>query len=301
MNSSNATFYRLEEWFSIFGYTHIADIITAYIITPVWLLTIILSMFSLFILLKPSFFASNFFKYMRLYVTICLILSLLSLTTILATTRTLFSITNPYKATFYCIYAFSTAQNILFLFSSCIEICLVVDRISNLLPTSFKRIKLIGFKKFFFILFIICILIHIPGIFLFEPAFADIQLDQNTLFRIWFIAPTTYSNSLSGQILNFLGYILRDVLPMIFKLIINSLSVYLVRKYVRNKHKISSAGTTRANMINFDRNQTYISLVMSKFSLLEHILYIAAIVLFFFILLWIVFFGLSVSCFIYCH
>ena len=284
MNSTNETFYPLDYWFSSYGYPYILDLIATYLITPIWLLSLIFSIFSLFILLKRPFFASNFFSYMRLYVGNCLILSILSLTTILATTRRFLSISNTYEATFYCIYVFIFTENILFLFSSCIEICLVVERILFILPTSFRRIKLISFNKFFLILFVICIAINIPSIFLFDPAFIDVQLDQNRTFRVWYIGFTNFSFSLTGQILNYFGYIFHDILPMICKIILNSLSVYLVGKYVKNKQLLRATGTTtkaNADLVSFDRKQTYIGLIMNTFSLLEHIFYILNYVLYF--------------------
>ena len=115
-----------------------------------------------------------------------------------------------------------------------------------------------------------------------EPAFSDVQLDPNATFRIWHFSPTVFSYSLSGQILNYFGYLFRDVLPMVLKIILNSISVYLVRKYVKNKQKIiASTNIANSNLVKFDRKQTYVALVMSTFSLLEHALYITSYVLYF--------------------
>ena len=282
MNSSNETFYSLDYWLSLYGYTYLSDFIFACIITPVWLLSLLLSIFSLFILLKAPFFASNFFSYMRLYVANCLILSVVGLTTILASTHRYFSITNTYEAVFYCNYIFVLAQSTLFLFSNCIEICLAVERSLYLLPRGFSKIKLISFKKFFFILFIICILVNLPLIFSFEPAFADIQLDQNNKNKIiiWHNVPTAFSFSLAGQIFFYLGYLFRDILPMILKIITNSTLVYLVGKYVKNKQRIRT-DVVGSGLVNFDRKQTYIALVMNVFSLVEHTLHVYSLFLFF--------------------
>ena len=282
MNSSNETFYPLDYWLNLYGYPYFLDLITVYVITPIWFLSFILSIFSLFILFKTPFFASNFFNYMRLYVANCLILSLLSLTSILATTHNFFSITNSFEAVFYSVYIFTMAQNCLFLFSSSIEICLVIERILYLLPRGFKRIKFISFKKFFLVLFFLCILVNLPGVFFFEPAFADIQLNQNTLFRIWYFGLTSFSSSLAGQVIYYLGYLFRDVLPMALKIIFNSLSIYLVGNYVRNKQRIRAATrTANSELVSFDRKQTYVALVMNTFSLVEHILYITSYALYF--------------------
>ena len=192
MNSTNETFYPLDYWFSLFGYPYTADVIFGYVITPIWFLSSSFSLFSLFILRKTPFLASPFFACMRLYVANCLALSVLGLTTILASTHQIFRITNTYEVVF-CAINLLWFENSLLLFSSLIEISLVVERVLYLLPAGFSRIKLISFKKLFFILFIFCILVNLPGVFFFEPAFADIQLDPNTPYysknirRVFFI------------------------------------------------------------------------------------------------------------------
>ena len=282
MNSSNETFYSLDFWFTFYGYSNTLDLITAYAITPIWFLSLIFSIFSLLILSKPPFLSSKFFRYMRLYVANCLVLSLLC-TTSLATTRRYFNFTNTYESTFYTNYVFISSENILFLFSSSIEVCLVIERIIHLLPTgSIRRLPSINFNKIIFILFFIIILVNLPPIFLFEPAFADVQSDQNTTFRIWYIGLTSFSFSLTGQILNYFVYFFRDILPLLFKIFLNSLLIYLVRKYVKNKQITTGLPTiANSNLLNFDRKQTYIALLMNILSLLEHFLYILNYVFFF--------------------
>ena len=220
---------------------------------------------------------------MRLYVANWLILSIVSLTTIVGVTRRFFSISNTFENAFYVIYVFLIAQNSLVLFSGSIEICLVVERILYLLPRRYSRIKFVGFKKFFFILLTVCILANTSGIVLFQPTFFDIRLDATNPFRIWYIVASAFSSSQAGRVLIYLGYLIRDVLPVVFNIVFNSFSIYLVRRYVQNKQRITALTTgVNTHLENFDRKQTYIALVMSTFSLLEHILYIISYVLYFF-------------------
>ena len=280
-NSTNETFYSLDYWYNFYGYPYTGDILAAYAITPLWILSFALSLFSLLILRKPPFFASNFFNYMRLYVANCLILSVTGLTTIIGASHRFFSITNTYEAVYYTFFLVFIA-NILILYSSSIEICLIVERILYFLPKRFKKIKLIGFKKFFFILLMLCMLANLPSMFLFETAFEDVQLDTNKQFRIWYIGITAFSQTSTGQILNYIGNILRDILPMILKLILNSLSLYLVRRYVKEKQKIKpSTPTADSHIVNFDRKQTFVAIAMNTFSLLEHLLYITSYIFYF--------------------
>ena len=104
----------------------------------------------------------------------------------------------------------------------------------------------------------LCNLINITGIFLLEPVFSDVP------------------------ILNYFGYLFRDVLPMVLKIILNSILVYLVRKHVKNKVKVMpSTAVANSSLVIFDRKQTYVALEMSTFSLPEHMLYITSNVLYF--------------------
>ena len=69
---------------------------------------------------------------------------------------------------------------------------------------------------------------------------------------------------------------------MILKLFLNFISIYLVRRYVRNKQKIrATTASASSHLIKFDRKQTYIALVMNTTSLIEHMLYITSYFLFY--------------------
>jgi hypothetical protein len=129
--------------------------------------------------------------------------------------------------------------------------------------------------------------VNVPTVFLFEPAFVDIQLEEISPFRLWYVDATRLSKSSTGAVLIYFGCVIRDLLPMVSKIFVSCSSMYLVRKYVRRKQVVISAVTSTtttavsSHLAKFDRSQTYIALVMSAFSLLEHIVYVAAYVLYF--------------------
>ena len=106
-----------------------------------------------------------------------------------------------------------------------------------------------------------------------------------------------FSNTLTGKVISYLHYLIRDILPLIIKIILNSMLVYLVKSYVNkfkkeklaNAFKVSNAGNDLVSMniqienyiSKTDRNQTYISLIMCIFSIFEHIFYIASYITYF--------------------
>jgi hypothetical protein len=151
-------------------------------------------------------------------------------------------------------------------------------------------------KKLCLLIYISSIIISLPDLFLFTPGRIRIELDQNASFSIYFWNPTQFSNTLAYTIIGNLSHVLRDVVPLVLKLILNFISVKLVRSYfdrLRNEklafaQKISSSELhvkskmeTKENESNVfisktDRNQTLIAVFMCIFSLFEHFFYIAS-------------------------
>ena len=107
---------------------------------------------------------------------------------------------------------------------------------------------------------------------------------------------TDFSFTTTGRVLLYLQYLIRDALPLIIKLILNSMLVYLVKSYVNKLKKEKLANAQKVLNVSNDasvniqsenyiskteRNQTYISLIMCIFSIFEHLLYIASYIFYF--------------------
>ena len=297
MNSTNETYYPLEFWFEAFGIPKYLDLISAYIILPIGLISFLLNVLAFIVLRKQSFQKSLFFSYMKLYILNGAILSLICSTTFIFIAQKIFSFSNTYYADAYGAYVFTPVQTMFFLYTSLLEICILIERLLYFLPSRFRKIQNINFIKLNLFLVLFCIILHIPSIFFFVPAFVDVQLDRNTSYRIWYAGITDFSNTFIGQLFNYLQYLIRDILPLILKIILNSMLVYLVKSYLNKlkKEKFANAQKffkTRNDSVNVnihnenyisktDRNQTYISLIMCIFSIFEHIFYIGSIILYF--------------------
>ena len=173
---------------------------------------------------------------------------------------------------------------------------MVVERMIYFLPKRYQITKFIGFKKLCFILLGISILVSLPNYFLYYPRYFEFPLEDNTVCHIYLMNVTPFSITRTGQLLALFMFFMRDIVAMIAKIILNSLLVVLVRKYLNKlkmeklafAQKISSGSVLHNKNIQSskdsyisktDRNQTYIALIMCLFSLLEHIFYIPTYVL----------------------
>ena len=297
MNSSNVTYYPLEYWFEVFGYIESMEIVSTYIVLPIGLISFMLNSLTFIVLQKQSFLGSVFFSYMKLYIFNGAMLSLICSTYFITATHKILSFPNTYEALAYGIYFFVSVQPIFFLYSCFLEICVVIERSLYFLPKKFRKMLSIDFNKFALFLFLFCVILHIPSFFIFVPTYEDVLLEKNISYRIWYAGIADFSYTLTGKALTYIQYLIRDVLPLFIKIILNSMLVYLVKSYLNKlkKEKFANAikvynGRNGLISINIqsenyisktDRNQTYISLIMCIFSIFEHIFYIASYITYF--------------------
>ena len=294
MNSSTETYFSVDYWFDKFGYPKYVDIISTFIILPTGLISFALNLLTFMVLRKECFLKSLFFRYMRVYIINGAILSIICSTVFILLAQRMFSFTNTYDGMAYN-YIFTLLQPIFFLFSCFLEIFILIERSMYFLPKRFRKMQNINFNKLILFLFLFCVILHIPTFFFFIPAYEDVHLDRNTMFRIWYMAVTNFSYTLTGKVLTYLQYLMRDFLPLIMKLILNTMLVYLAKSYVKKLKNEKLANAQHVLNVSIDvniqnenyiskthRSQTYKSLIIiCIFSIFEHLLYIAPYILYF--------------------
>ena len=290
------TYQSLDYWLSKFGSYLIFDYLYTYLITGLSFIAFGFNLFSWLVLQKSIIPSTGFYKFMRVYTLNGMILSLILSTTFATTSSRFFHFVVSYQATFYSVFFYTPLLSLFYLNSSLLEIYLVIERMLYFLPERFKRFKIVRFKRFCLGLFLISVLIILPNYVIYYPGYFDIPLDETTVYRIHSISLTPFSGTTAGKILAFLMYFIRDILALTAKIVLNTILVVHLRKYLYKlkMDKISFAlkiSTSALHIQNLDlsrqsyitrteRNQTYIALIMSLYSLLEHAFYIPSYVVF---------------------
>ena len=146
MNSPNETFYPLSYWFDLFAYSYIFDSLFFFVLTPISLISLCLKIIAFRVLNKSQFLKSKFFCYMKSYVLNGILQSVIIMTTFTMNTHSFFEFTNTYEALFYGIYIYFCVISGSLLFSSFLEILMVIERLFYFLPTRFKCFKYIQIK-----------------------------------------------------------------------------------------------------------------------------------------------------------
>jgi hypothetical protein len=138
---------------------------------------------------------------------------------------------------------------------------------------------------------------------MFKPYFVQVFIEDNSLFGINFIGPTDFFYTFSGTILIHIMFVVRDILIMLVKIVLNIILVVLITRYITKlkNEKKEFALRISTNLYNCNigiapvsnktsyyltktaRNQTYLAIIMCVFSVIKHLFYIASYILKFFI------------------
>ena len=243
-SSSNQTFNDLSYWLDLLGLSFSLEALTVYSLLPLCLISVVLNSISFWILNKKEFMLGTFFSYLRIYVLNSSAFSLILITAPLFSSKRILTFSNSYTTSFYGCYIFSVLMATLYLFSSLLEILIVVERMSYFLPNRFKKIDKMGAKKFCFVLLALSLLVNSPMFFVTYPKLVYlIKLDQNTTYPLFYWNLTRFSFTIEGSvILSLMGFV-RDVLTLVVKIVFNGISAHLVRDYIKrlNKHAIKWA------------------------------------------------------------
>lgn len=302
-SSSNQTFNDLSYWLDLLGLSFSIEALTVYSLLPLCLISVVLNSISFWILNKKEFMLGTFFSYLRIYVLNSSVFSLILITAPLFSSKRILKFSNSYTTSFYGCYIFSILMATLYLFSSLLEILIVVERMTYFLPNRFKKIDKMGVKKFCFVLLVLSFLVNSPMFFVTYPKLVYlIKLDQDTTYPLFYWDLTHFSFTIEGSvILSLMGFV-RDVLTLVVKIVFNGISAHLVRNYIKRlkKEKLEFALKISTSKLHIkrqksihinqeapyisktDRKHTLIAIIMSVFSFLEHFFYISSYIFFLF-------------------
>ena len=132
-------------------------------------------------------------------------------------------------------------------------------------------------------MFLFSVIINLPLFFITIPGCVDVTYGS-TILKNYFNRQTEFSSSNLGKIITSIVYFIRDILTLAAKIVLNIISVYLIKKYFYNlsldstkalpSGSIEIAVSKKDYMTKVDRNLTFIAIIMSVLSSLENIFYI---------------------------
>ena len=296
---ANETYLSREDWFEVYGSIRILDYLTLYLMVPISLIGFLINWLCFFILNKQIFKAKQIFNYLKVYVINSSFICLLSATHFIAATKIFFEFTNTYEACSYGSNAYAYLLSASYFYSSYLDIYLSLERLSNFLPSFHLKIKNLSYKKLCLGLLIFSVVANIPFYFAYTPIYVDVKLNVTESFRIYLADASDFGKSLIGKLSSGIVFFLRDVFTIIVELILNCITVILLKKQFSRKKKMvieneiddtidrtegtsnnaTSSGSkathgknSNSHTSKLNRNLTYTVLLICVFSIFAHVL-----------------------------
>ena len=281
-NTLNESYVQLSisNWLELFGSTYSHDFLYTYVLTATSILGVLLNILSFCILLKKNFYKKPIFHYLRVYVINSSIICLFLSSTFLGITYRLYEFTSAYQVYIYGLYVYIPFYNTFYLFNSFMDVFISLERLSIFLP-KLKKLNSLAWKPTCLIMFFASVFINIPIFFIFDKASFSLKLNGIEVHKIWSFTLSNFALSMIGKVIQFLIYSIRDILTMGLEILINILTIVLMKKHFKIKKNVitnndESSSTIIKNVSKAEKNLVQMVFIICLLSILQHIFFITS-------------------------
>jgi len=209
--------------------SYIKDSLNLYLIEPMGIIGSLLNLISLAILSKKTFQNRNIFKLMKIYNQISLGITFIVCFIFLFTPAVLFELSKSTIGRVYICNVMVWFYLFLFFFGNCLDILMNLERALNY-SNGYQRIKQISPYWISFIVFIICLIIHMP-IDLAQTFTPDDQL--YTKLRLCYL--TSFAIQPVTKMILLVSFIIEGPIVMILAIISNLLAYASYKAFMKRK------------------------------------------------------------------
>ena len=241
-NHTNTDHFTLDELYKLFGSTWYTDSLNVYCLIPVCVIGVILNLVVFKIIRKEKFRKILIFSFIRVNIINSIFLSLILSTSYLASYR-VFDYTNTYESFFFTAHFYPYILSLFYIHSNLMDIFTIIERITNFNKNIYQK-KFVQYRNLRLVSLIAVIVINIPNMFICYSTYSDFKINAGTIFRIYYWQSTDFHSSLAGKFIIFSMYILRDIVTLLTKIVLNIVSIRMIRKYF-NKIGLQAVLNTR--------------------------------------------------------
>jgi len=208
---------------------------------PVAVIGVFLNLFS-FIVFQKQEFNLKLYSYFR-YMTFASFVYCVSVTPYPFSIAKRLGFVNNFAFQAWQCYYYIPMSNLCYYYVSFIDIAVLIDRLSIFLPKLKSIYEKIRVNYICIAVFIIDLLLSLPDLFAYKPIifefyFYETNRTRVSLYEAHFIGPTDFALSTTGQIVNYIIYVLRDVVCILLTVCFNVMNFLYIKRYLRVKSTI---------------------------------------------------------------
>jgi hypothetical protein len=211
--------------------TYLIDALRLYLTTPMAIIGTLLNTISIMILSSKSFRNINYYKLMKVYNLISLLIRFGSFFTFLFTPNILFELTISKIARIYCCNIINYIFIMLFFYGNCLDILMNLETALNY-SNGYQNLKKILPYLICFIVLIICIIINLPSnlALTYTP-------DDQLYIKLTLCYTTTFATMPVTKVILIVSYIVEGPMVMILVIGSNILAYISYKSYMKRKQE----------------------------------------------------------------
>jgi hypothetical protein len=235
MNTTENTRYNsLDFWYKLIGSTLDQQIIHLSLI-PIAVVGTSLNIMTL-VLLRSKRFHLPFYKYLRVYTVISILICLFNATLFSSSSRDLLKFTNSKASMMFFCYICLPIVSSLYLYGTFLDIVLSIDRVASL-SRRIHWFRYIKPKKLCSILATILLTMSISYWFLFKPVDMVVDLNETKRFSLHFYVQRDLNSFFKFYIFILLPYFV-DITSIVAQTGLSILTIILIKKQTKKQHII---------------------------------------------------------------
>ena len=213
--------------------TLLIDSLSLYLIVPIGIISTFLNTITILILLNKKFNNINIFKLMKVYSLIsCIISFIMIFSGLLFTPHILFDLSISKFARIYTCNIVSWILVSLFSYGNCLDILMNLERALSF-SNKYHKIKQISPYLICFIVFITCIIIHIPS-----DLAGTYTPDDQLYITLKLCSPTSFTSSPVTRMILIISYIIEGPVLIILAIGSNVLAYKSYRSFIIKKEQL---------------------------------------------------------------
>jgi hypothetical protein len=234
--NNETTYPTRDQLLNMVGFVDFLDYLWIYANIPINIIGAIFNLLAL-IILQDREFNMRLYDYLRVYCVNSFVTNVFTIFPFTANAPFVLPWTNCGPANVFFIFLIVPINNIGCFFGTAMDILILLDRIGTLKANVTRWLTLSAYKTSFLFL-IFCSVVDFPFFFVFQPNSLKASLNATFVQTIWFPVQSVYAESEAGTIITFTIYAIRDFLFTAIEIVLNVVSVFLLKDHIATKSRL---------------------------------------------------------------
>lgn len=237
-------FDSVDELLTAFGSTWALDHINIYPFTFFGIVGLFLNLFGLLVFVN-SRFQLQLYKYMRVYSLVNALICLFSSFWFINISIRVFPFTNSYWTQVLSVKVLLPLTNLLYFYSGCLDVLILVERISQYNVKVKQFFKLSPYVQCIIFL-VVCTVLDFAYFWFYDAMCQTLPVRDIGNYTICFYKDSQFTKSTLGQFFTFFLIALRDVILLLVIIILNIYLNWSFKKFMLKKASSTTSSSTPA-------------------------------------------------------